>query len=644
MVIPILRELRTRLPATGNRKPINVLVIAAGIIPSLVIGILRPMLSLERAGLVRWQLSFEGRWTVDDIRRADVVIFCRNQSNDAYTALLVAKTEGKKVIFEIDDNFFEIPIGTSLGRHHRQPHMLHTTRRMFELADVTRVYSGGMADLAHSFRANVYQTKAYFDQSIIDKLTPKREAGRIKIAFATGRSADPVLERSMEEALLDIIERYPDRVQIDFWRKPSKILSGRSEVRVHSNVPDYNAFVKSFYEEGYDIGLAPMLKTLFYESKTNTKFREYGACAVAGVYSRVKPYLESVVDGQTGILVENSREGWSTGIAQLIEDPQLRQGIAQNAAMEVSEHYNYSVYLRGWVDCLRSAKTSEKSTPDIKPLYYHRNIAIAEPIRYQAVRKLPAFQISSVRGSDWSGSTYFVTNILEKLASEQMVEGSVCNWLILRNAEDLSDAFLRTAIEAGIHLICDLRASNDETVCDVRAKILASGLHGVIIIVEPEQQILFDVAAETSISADVDHSLYPRPVRLPTSFGYLIFARRDSIENGGLELADLTLSGDAGLWLEIGDVISAIHPLGIPLTHPFPKWFLRLPGARKYRFARYLDLGKLSNALRVAFAARIYRLKWQKARWLFEPEGASSLRDLTIDGPPSSEHGPADRL
>lgn len=313
-----------------SQKKMNVLVVAAAIMPSVVIGVLRPMLSMERSGRLRWRLTFEEGWTVEDIRWADVVVFCRNQSGDAYAAALVARHEGKKVIFEIDDNFFEIPLNTSLGKRHRDPAALHTTRRLFELAHVTRVYNPEMARLARSFGAEVQQSNAYFDHSLTRSVYPKR-GQRVRIAFASGRSPDAMLDVALEEALDDIIDAYPDQVEVHYWRPPGRILSRRAQVVVNSGTADYNHFIRMFYGGGYDIGLAPLLDSRFYRSKTNSKYREYGGCGIAGVYSAVSPYTECVVDERTGLLVDNSRESWRGAISRLIEDEALRSQIKDRA-------------------------------------------------------------------------------------------------------------------------------------------------------------------------------------------------------------------------------------------------------------------------------------------------------------------------
>jgi glycosyltransferase involved in cell wall biosynthesis len=79
---------------------------------------------------------------------------------------------------------------------------------------------------------------------------------------------------------------------------------------------------------------------LFEACKTNNKYREYGGCRVAGVYSATSPYVECVRHGETGLLVANDPEAWIAALEALIDAPALRAAIADRAFEDVRRNYN----------------------------------------------------------------------------------------------------------------------------------------------------------------------------------------------------------------------------------------------------------------------------------------------------------------
>src|SRR5690606_3376806 len=104
--------------------------------------------------------------------------------------------------------------------------------------------------------------------------------------------------------------------------------------------PSYRTFIRSLYQKTWDIGIAPLHDTLFNHCKTNNKFREYSACWIPGIYSAMPAYQECVTDGETGILVPHTTEGWYLVMRKLIDDPRLRLKINQQAGVFARQTYS----------------------------------------------------------------------------------------------------------------------------------------------------------------------------------------------------------------------------------------------------------------------------------------------------------------
>jgi glycosyltransferase involved in cell wall biosynthesis len=327
-----------------------VVVIIPALMPSVVIGALRPLSAIEREGGIQLRVRKANDWTIPDINWCDVVVFYRNQEKADLDALYAARSVGKAVVYEIDDNFFEISLGLPLGRWHRDPTRLHALKRFMQMSHLVRVYSEALRDQAEQFAPEVDLIRSYFDRDLIKNVRQRaRQAdGPVRIAYATGRSADPALERAMMGALERVSTAFGPKVEISFWRKPPSNLAKRANIKVMKPLPNYDQFVHSFYRTGFDIGVAPVLDDVFHNSKTNNKYREYGGCGVAGIYSNVQLYRACVKQGENGLLADNTADSWYGCLASLISEKELRTNIAKQAQEDVFRHYSFENAVADW--------------------------------------------------------------------------------------------------------------------------------------------------------------------------------------------------------------------------------------------------------------------------------------------------------
>jgi hypothetical protein len=121
--------------------------------------------------------------------------------------------------------------------------------------------------------------------------------------------------------------------------------------------------MQAIYNMGYDIGLAPLKNDLFHNSKTNNKFREYGACWVAGVYSNAEIYTDCVENGRTGLLVSNEEDAWYKAIKKLIDDPGLRESIQAEARAYVEKEYALNAFASSLMDDINQLLMTVSNLP-----------------------------------------------------------------------------------------------------------------------------------------------------------------------------------------------------------------------------------------------------------------------------------------
>ena len=336
--------------------PPRVVAILPRFCPSTWIDIVKPLVALHEAGRIRARVTLESMAAPRDVHGADLVVFCRNVRPDRAELLRAAIAAGVPVLYDLDDNFFELSPDSASGRDFAQPEQLAMLTEYLSAASLVRVYSRPL--LA---RARLLNSRVEMVASAVDLRQVRRPADRhprpgvpctpaaplpapggpVKLIYATSR-LDDSLGRIFLPALRRLLDEEGPRVEAHFWgpRPPADLAA----VRHHAIVHDYDRFLRRFSAAGFEIGLAPLADDVFHRSKTNTKFREYGACGVAGVYSDVEVYSDCVRHGETGLLVANDTEAWYGALRQLVEDADLRKKIQQQARVEVEKHYAQEIF------------------------------------------------------------------------------------------------------------------------------------------------------------------------------------------------------------------------------------------------------------------------------------------------------------
>ena len=305
-----------------------------------IINILQPIRLLKKRGLLSYSVLVEDRLgsgsVIKDLSTHDIIVFFRTTSPAFLKYVYYAKLLGKKIIYGVDDNFFDLNLSE---QEPLQPLILNAHARYIEKSDAIIVYSELMAERLGQFNPNIWRITPGIDFSLLKGL--KRRANdnkKLKIVYATSRFQRDILSNIFSPALKKILKEYENRIEMHFWGFMPNEFKSAPYVKCKKYVR-YEEYLREFYKEGFDVGLAPMHDDEFHGSKTNTKLRDYGACGVAGIYSRVGIY-SGCVDGETGILVDNTEESWYLALRRLIEDKELRDSIKIKAEEYVKKNYD----------------------------------------------------------------------------------------------------------------------------------------------------------------------------------------------------------------------------------------------------------------------------------------------------------------
>ncbi|MFC7678029.1 glycosyltransferase family 1 protein [Paenibacillus sp. GCM10028914] len=327
---------------------IDALVIGAGMIPSLEIGVLQPFSALKKRENLKYDIKLEHEVNKEMIAAANTIVFVRNVEPSAYSLLELAHHLRKRTVYVIDDNFLEIQPTTSVGQYYCDPVRRETFIKFLRNTKTIKVDSPDLGIyIQQRFNKNVIYFPGSVDFDWLDGQDRNlREKEQIVIGYAGGEKEEdfaPVIP-----ALNKILDYYGGFVRLEFFGYLPPSLADHPSVKYVGGGLEYKDFLKKLYKCNWDIGIAPLADNSFNKGKTNNKFREYGACFIPGIYSKSPVYIPWVAQGESGYLVEHSEKGWYEGIKAMIEDPPMRHRIKENAGMLARQQFSLHTCVDSW--------------------------------------------------------------------------------------------------------------------------------------------------------------------------------------------------------------------------------------------------------------------------------------------------------
>jgi glycosyltransferase involved in cell wall biosynthesis len=283
------------------------------------------------------------------IDAADTAIFLRQVETSDYAWFRYCKESRKKTIYVIDDNFLAIPAETPIGQYFARTDIQSTFVQFLREADTIVVGSPFFGYyIKANFNPNVVCIPASVDFGVIDRMLPPLAPtnGPIVIGYAGSQREDDFAE--VVPALQRLLAEYDSRIRLEFFGFVPQALAGHPLVTMHHGCDNYIEFLTRFAGLGWHIGLAPLRHSLFNYCKTNNKFREYAACRIAGVYTNLPVYADWVTDRKTGLLVDHNPAAWYEGIKLLIDNPELRLRIQEEAGQYTRTQFTIEQNASAW--------------------------------------------------------------------------------------------------------------------------------------------------------------------------------------------------------------------------------------------------------------------------------------------------------
>jgi len=274
-------------------------------------------------------------------------------------------------LYYLDDNFWELKGNTPVIKIHQDKTILCMLTQF--VANATCVVTGTqqLANYVKKFNLNTISIDASFHFPIIKNLKRKSKSNTIKIIYSGSFYREEDF-KVVVDAIKMICDEFKDKVECHFHGFIPDALKNVKNVFFTPFNYRYDEYIKTLFEANFDIGIAPLSNTLSNQAKSNLKYREYGACGIAGIYSDIAPYSSSLIDRTHGLITLHSTEGWYESIKLLIENKSLRESISKNAFEDIQKNYTDEKLSMDWLRVLVKLEYPKKVTLSLKNLILYR--------------------------------------------------------------------------------------------------------------------------------------------------------------------------------------------------------------------------------------------------------------------------------
>jgi hypothetical protein len=322
---------------------------------SSIVNLITPLRFLQNQGTIDLHTWLENEVTPGMVLDSDVIVTERTIDPTYKPIYQLAQDAGIPIIYDLDDNLFEVPRGTILYSYYQNPAKQIEFEWMLRNSQRVRVHSPVLEKIIKPYNPNTHLVWSAVDWSLVPATLPPIGLNPLEIVYAASSYSGEMFFSIIKNDLMRLLDVYGNRVRLHCLGYNPSELKNHPQVVFEAFESNYKTFFSKFTRHGYAIGLAPTLYGTFYESKTNLKYRDYAAAGAAGVYTDSPLYRNGVVDHKTGLLVSNEPGSWFVALSELIENPALIETIRTNARQAVEKRYNIETCAQMWHDDLLAA-------------------------------------------------------------------------------------------------------------------------------------------------------------------------------------------------------------------------------------------------------------------------------------------------
>ena len=294
---------------------------------------------------------------ISDFIRTNIMVFQRPSHVGSIVKMGLARKQGIKVVYDVDDDFFATPKEfTGPWEYYSKPEIQANIATAVEASDI--VFCSTLP-LAQAWRErfpkkNFMVVKNAIDIDRNEEAYIKRKAGKregITIGWMASGSHAATDTRILGDALDRIMDEHPE-VKVHFIGLVNeKIFNGAEKTTYKDRIKcenwvDINALPYAMSD--FDISLAVIEDNPYNRAKSNIKVLHAGVLGIPTVASNLCVYGDFRDGHDIAFAKTNDEEGFYQALKRLVTDAELRKNIGNNIRDTVVTKWDIRKNVEHW--------------------------------------------------------------------------------------------------------------------------------------------------------------------------------------------------------------------------------------------------------------------------------------------------------
>lgn len=295
----------------------------------------------------RFLFNPQHKLPVEELPGIDVGVVQRLASHENLRAIALMKQIGMKVIYDLDDNLWNLPkYNSAYGVFQKIRDNFPICMRACNAVTVSTPALKAAVQKAVKSKIPVHVIPNCVDFDMYYPL-PKLQSEKVTVGWAGTATHDGDIA-DVFAMIPDLLKATPAMNFECVGMKLPDTLQGVSKVSQRAFVPiaEYPSRLASWR---WDIMLAPLLDNLFNRSKSNIKILEAAALRTPILFSPVATYLDfSRLNKELDYLVCRTPQQWKDKIRSLVNEPAKREHYGELLYTVARNNYSTLISAQKW--------------------------------------------------------------------------------------------------------------------------------------------------------------------------------------------------------------------------------------------------------------------------------------------------------
>lgn len=321
-----------------------ILVESPMLLPSVRVGVLDVLGRLEKQG--RCRVVFKTTFSIkkNDVIACDILVIVRGCETMSLEVARVAKKMGRFLIYYLDDDLLNLPENAISSEYYQRKSIRNNIKELIKLSDVFWSNNEKLIEKYAKYgESQIRSVRTDIISKVFSPINKSEGKTKTRILYAGSIDHTYLVEKYVLPAVSKIVLEYDDKVEVVFIGVEPKTKS--EQIKIYKFIDNYDKYKDIVLQGDYDIGLAAIATTEFYQCKYYNKFLEYTSIGAVGVYTDSFPYKAIVENQKNGILVDNTVDSWYEGIKSLVDNPQDRKRYLKESRDLVASNFNETYIL-----------------------------------------------------------------------------------------------------------------------------------------------------------------------------------------------------------------------------------------------------------------------------------------------------------